>query len=531
MFDENNITDEEFSIGAKIEDRFLIEKTLGAGGQGFVVKALDTANFDNPVVIKALQESVIDKWSADKFKEEQRALAQLQGATGIVNLIGSGKTESGRDYTILEFVDGELLTALIGSLPNNLPRVADLFEQITSAMEYAHRKGIFHRDLKTDNIMVAAPNTKHERTKIIDFGIAKQTFSKLSNVSLTKNIVGTPFYISPNALDGKPNPLADDIYALGIIAYEMVTGQFPVSKENFSFGKLVEMQSKINQYPPSEKNGLLSKAVDEVILRALSEKPENRYQSAEVFGDKLRRALLQSVINKTQPIDDDDDDDEKETRKGKSVFIIPLVLLAALLGLVGIWMIFKSDKTPDIAANTTAQKSNNSANTAPENTNSNSNAAPSRTPAPTVSPMPSQTPASASISPGDLTIELVKQGKNNESVPASLTESFKAKEGIRLNIASEKNGFLQIFLKDNSGKVRKVFNSEINAGKTISFPSPRWIVFDDNPGTEKIYLVISDPAKPEKTDVNSLDRQSGGSLEFTTEKGSAVKTIELNHGR
>lgn len=536
MFDENNITDEEFSIGSKVKERYLIDKILGSGGQGFVVKALDTENFNNPVVIKVLQKNLTDKWSLDKFKEEQRALAELQGATGIVNLIGSGKTESGREYTILEFVDGELLTDLIDDLPNNLPRVAGLFEQITSAIEYAHQKGIYHRDLKPNNIMVAAPNTKNERIKIIDFGIAKQTINKLFNIALTENIVGTPFYISPNALDGKPDPSADDIYALGIIAYEMVTGQFPVSKENFSLAKLLNMQKKINEYPPGEKNRLLSKDVDQVILKALSEEPDNRYKSAEMFGDELRRALLQPFVEVTQPIQ------EPEIKKGKAIaafVIIPLVLLLGLmLGLIGIWAIFNSNKTPEIASNTTAQNLNNSANVAVVNTNSNSlpgssvsNSAPLKTPAPTVSPMQSKTPDSASFSPNDLTIALAKQVKGNESIPASTAENFKARDGIRLNIASEKNGFLQIFLKDNSGKVHKVFNSKINAGKPISFPSPLWIFFDNKPGTETIYVVISNPDKPEKTGVNSLDNQSGGNLEFTTENGSAVKIIKLNHSR
>ncbi len=534
MFDENNITDEEFSIGSKIKDRYLIDKILGSGGQGFVVKALDTENFNNPVVIKALHKNIADKWSLDKFKEEQRALADLQGATGIVNLIGSGKTESGRAYTILEFVDGELLTNLIDDLPNNLPRVAGLFEQITLAIEYAHQRGIYHRDLKPDNIIIAASNTKHERIKIIDFGIAKQTIGNFSNVALTENIIGTPFYISPNALDGKPNPPADDIYALGIIAYEMVTGRFPVSKENFSFGKLVDMQKRINEYPPGEKNGRLSKVVDDVILKALSENPADRYRSAEAFGDELCRALLRPIAEETQPIRQT----ENSLRKGKGAFLISLILLGFLLALSGIWAIFRFNKNPEIVTDSTAQNSNNVANVAVENKNSNSlrdntisNSAPAKTPAPTVTPIQSQTPDSASISSGDFTVALARQGKGNESLPASTAENFKAKEGIRLNISSVKDGFLQIFLKNNDGKVQKVFNSKINAGKPISFPSPRWIVFDDIPGTETIYVVISDPDKPEKTDAGSLDDQSGGDLEFTTEKGSAVKIIKINHDR
>ena len=532
MLEENNATNEEFSIGSKLEGRYLIEKILGIGGQGLVVKALDTNNHDNPVVIKALKIDVTDKWSADKFEEERRALARLQGATGIVKLIGSGRTADGRNYTVLEFVDGKLLTDLTDDLPNNLPRVARLFQQIAAAVEYSHRNEIYHRDLKPDNIMVANPNTRNELVKIIDFGIAKQTVNKPLNIEVTSSIVGTPYYISPNALDGKPDPKADDIYALGLIAYKMVTGQYPVSTENFSFTKLRSMQQEINLYPPSEKNKSLSKTVDEVILKALSEMTSQRYESAETFGDGLGRALLQLSADKTQPL-------KTETKKRKvkvALFLIPAVLLMLLLGLFGLWKIFNSNESPEIAADTPVQHSNrDEVNISPiQNANlsensANVNSAPTKTSAPAGSLIQSSTSSDWLISPSDLTVKVVKKAEGNESVPASAAENFQTGDGIRLNIASEKNGFLQIFLKDNGGKTQKVLSSEINAGKIVSFPSPRWLFFDDKPGTETIYVVVSKSDLTEKNETNSIETQSNGRTEFSTEKGSAVKIIKLNH--
>lgn len=519
MFEENNMIS-DFSIGTLFEERYLIEKVLGEGGQGIVVKALDKKNYDNPVVIKALKKNVVDKWSLDKFKEEQRALAQLQGATGIVKLIDNGKTKTERDYTIMEFVDGALLTNLIDDLPNNLPRVAALFQQIISAVEYAHRREIYHRDLKPDNIIVANPNTRAELTKIIDFGIAQQTIGRLSDIEVTSNIVGTPYYLSPNALDGKPDAKLDDIYSLGMIAYTMVTGQFPIPKDQFSFATLRIMQKEINLYPPSEKNKTLSKEIDRIILKALAEEPTERYESAEVFGDELSRALFQPFVGETRPIEP-----EAEAKKGNALFfIIPILLFGIFLGLLGWWAIFSSDKKPKIISNNSAQNINRAVNSAVENTNlarnsSNVNSAP--TPTPTVT--------SGSIDQGDLSIGMVKQIKGNESVPTDASETFKAGDGIRLNITSAKDGFLQIFLKDNSGKTQKVMNSKIEANKPVSFPSPQWIFFDDKPGTETVYVVISDSNAPEKTDVGSLENQSGGDTEFTTGKGSVVRVVRLNH--
>lgn len=522
MFEENNMIS-DFSIGTLFEERYLIEKVLGEGGQGIVVKALDTKNYDNPVVIKALKNNVTDKWSLDKFKEEQRALAQLQGATGIVKLIDNGKTKIGRDYTIMEFVDGELLTNLIDDLPDNLPRVAALFQQIISAVEYAHRREIYHRDLKPDNIIVANPNTRAELTKIIDFGIAQQTIGRLDNIEATSNIVGTPYYLSPNALDGKADAKFDDIYSLGMIAYTMTTGQFPIPKENFSFATLRIMQREIDLYPPSEKNKTLSKEVDRIILKALAEEPNERYDSAEAFGDELSRALFQPFGGETRPI-------EPEVKKRKFnvnflYLIIPVLLFAVFLGLLGWWAIFGSDKKKEFVSNNSAQNTNRAINSATENTNLSRNSANANTAA---TPTPSPAPDSNSFEPNDLSIDIVKQTKGSESVRTDASETFKAGDGIRLNISSAKDGFLQIFLKDNGGKTQKVLSSKIEANKTLSFPSPQWIFFDDKPGTEIVYVVVSDPKAPEKTDVGSLENQSGGT-EFTTGKGSAVKVVRLNH--
>lgn len=528
---EKNGVIAELSIGTLFEDRYLITKILGEGGQGVVVKALDKKNYDNPVVIKALKKDASDKWSADKFKEEQRALAQLQSATGIVKLIDGGKTKNGLDYTILEFVDGALLTSLIADLPGNLPRAAALFQQIASAVEFAHLREIYHRDLKPDNIMVANPNSRAELVKIIDFGIAKQTVGKLTNIELTSNIVGTPFYISPNALDGKPDAKADDIYALGMIAYILVTGSYPISTADFSFPKLLNMQKEIDRYPPSEKNESLSKQVDEVILKALSENPSKRYSSAEEFGDELRRALFQPVGEKTTllsiPMTD-------EKRKSRAVFfVIPLLLTGIFLALLLGWRFLGSDKTPETASNASAQNTNRATGSASENKpadlsrdSSNMNAA-----AIPAFPKSARASVSGALAATDLSVELVKQTESGASVPTSASQTFRTGDGIRLNISSAQNGFLQIFLKDNDGKVQRVLNSEIVERKPVSFPSPQWIFFDDEPGTETIYVVVSNPRAPEKTDVDSLDEQSGGSLEFTTEKGSAVKIIRLNHGR
>jgi serine/threonine protein kinase len=553
---------EEFGVGSIVVGRYLVEAVLGRGGQGVVVKALDTKNFDNPVVIKALLDEVTDKWSRDKFESERRALARLQGASGIVNLLDSGKTERGRDYTVLEFIEGYPLTKILKQLPGNLTRAAELFRQSAAAVHFAHQKQIYHRDLKPDNLMISHPGTRGELVKVVDFGIAKQTTPTGTNIEMTTNIVGTPFYIAPNVFDGNSQPLKDDIYALGLIAYEMVTGSFPLEKDDFiseqmqfNFIKYRFMQAEMTKYPPSQKNPELSAAVDEIILKALSENPSDRYDSAEEFGEKLHQALLnpQAEIQKTQPLVTKVESEnpppgivetESETitsveEKPKNL-VVPIAAGAAglfvvlLLGMLALMWFLRTSDTP-IAANTGNRNSNlpnvqNSNVNVVSNSNNSTPQPPSQTPTPSISPTVSATP-SGSITPADFTVGVDKKDKNNQLSPASFDETFKAGDGIRINIYSDKSGSLQIFLKGSDGTTQRVHNAKIQAGKTFVFPRPQWIFFDNKPGTETIYTVITEGNSPEKISVDELDAQSGGKTEFTTTKGSAVRIVKLNHGK
>lgn len=545
MEDETRRQDNELAIGKKIADQYLIEDVLGQGGMGLVLKATDLKNFNRLVVIKVLLDNLSDKWSADKFTQESRALTILQDSENIVNLLDHGETPLGRKYMVLEHIEGVVLSDVLEELPQNLPRVQNLFRQIANGVSFAHQNKIFHRDLKPENIMIKFPHTKGELVKILDFGIAKQDAPQGINVEQTTGIIGSPYYMAPNILDGNAHPVQDDIYALGLILYEMLTGQYPNNfkkQKKFSFTDLRNVQANIWDFPPKEINKLLLldyKEIDNVIFKALDPNPEKRFESVEDFLDAFNK-VMEGGTTKIDP--------RPSPKNGKLLMFAAtaLALLFALFGIGGLLYYFGSTQTPEIAAadtsktpeisnvqNANVQNAQTPANVARNTPTSGDNyvfdhssSSTTPTPIPTLSPNPASINP---INPDDFSVQVGQKGKNNNVIPATFNQTFKAGDHIRLDVSSQKNGVVQILWKDNRGKTQKFPPTRISANKNFSFPSPNWIGFDSNPGTETIYVVISEPNSKEKIDVAILDSQSNGKTEFNTEKGSAVRIYKLNH--
>src|ERR1044072_6730920 len=486
------------------------------GGQALVFKALDKENYDNPVVIKTLRDDGLDDWARKKFEQEKEALAKLQDLNGVVKLINKAKTDSGKEFTVMEFLPGVELAMLLNDLPGNLQRAARLFRRIASTMGEAHKRGVYHRDLKSLNIMVVHPGDFNEMPKIIDFGIARLEQSALTGAT-TKNAVGTPFYLSPNALRNQPETKADDIYALGMLAYEMVTGGYPISLENIAWPEILEVQKNIARYSPSNKNKMLSKAVDAEILKALSEDPKNRHSSAQEFGDNLYHALMaigvagETVVIPPSPT-------TKSFAAGKiigAILLIPLLILLAVLA----WRNFFTPVDvaqvphPQNSNANTVILSNSNGNNRAENTN-----------------RPSSTPENRqdTMDPNKFSVGLLKRTKENKPVYALIDEVFRAGDGVRFNIAPMENGFMQIYLRENNGKIEKIYDGQVKALVDFSTPANQWMFFDDKPGVETIFFVFSINRR-ETIDVISLEAEGNGKTLFSTRNNLAVMIMKLNH--
>ncbi len=276
--------DEGFPIGAILQDRYRIEKEIDAGAMSHVYFAKDQWQNENYAIIKTpIAKLLEDEWIIKKFKQEAESLARLNHPN-IVKLLGHGEYENHYPFVILEYVEGKPLSNIMRELPCDLPRAAKFFLQIAQAVDYAHNQQIFHRDLKPDNIMVQRSGEPEESIKIIDFGIARIGNSFFATGINTRYQVGTPFYLSPNRLQHEPDDRADDIYALGLIAYEMVAGINPLSKAR-NFDELKNIQEQM--LPPRRVNPDLPKEASQEIVRALSLNQVNRHTSALEFGNRF----------------------------------------------------------------------------------------------------------------------------------------------------------------------------------------------------------------------------------------------------
>ncbi len=280
-------------IGANINGRYLIEKELGRGGIGVVYLARDQQLLSKRVVVKVLlEESQQNEWVRRKFQQEIEALTRVEHP-GIVGVLDAGALSDGKPFLVMQYVEGVPLRAVMRVEGMELERVANLMRQTGRALSAAHDKGILHRDLKPENIMLQTLSDGEEQIKIIDFGIAKIKDSLVAPETVTAATVGTILYMAPEQLSAKPVSMASDIYALGVIAHEMLTGRRPFNPDS-SF-QLLEMQRTGVRIQPVDLRPSLSAEAQSVMLKALSFNPKDRYQRAKDFGDELAKALTAEV--------------------------------------------------------------------------------------------------------------------------------------------------------------------------------------------------------------------------------------------
>jgi len=241
---------------ARMLPQYRIDSLLGRGGMGAVYRGVQDS-LDRPVAIKLLPSTIADADFVARFRREAKTLAKLQHP-GIVSVFDFGQTSEGHLYFVMEFVDGTDLARIL-RCPGLRPEQAlELITQVCDALHYAHRMGVIHRDIKPSNILI----TKDGRAKVADFGLARPVGEDASVITSTPQIMGTPAYMAPGQKLGHADHRSD-IYALGVMLYEMLTGKRPSSIFD----------------PPSVKVQV-DVRLDQVVLKALQQEPERRYQEA-----------------------------------------------------------------------------------------------------------------------------------------------------------------------------------------------------------------------------------------------------------
>lgn len=275
--------------GETLNGRWLVGEELARGGIGAVYLACDIRLLNKAVVVKTLlDESLQNEWKVKKFKHEMEALTRVEHR-GVVGVLDAGRTPDGTPFLVMQYVGGVNLSNIIGPGGIELRRAARLIRQMGEALHAAHEAGVIHRDLKPGNVMVRRAGGGDEEVKLIDFGIAKVINPKVTTATATSLIVGSLAYMAPEQLRAEPLGPASDIYALGVIAYEMVTGRKPF--EPASPYELLETQRAGVGVPPRDLRPDLPEAAQALILRALSFLREERPQNAREFGEALALAL------------------------------------------------------------------------------------------------------------------------------------------------------------------------------------------------------------------------------------------------
>lgn len=274
--------------GQKINDRYQIIRTIGEGGMANVYLAYDTI-LDRNVAVKILRGDLAeDEKFVRKFQREAISASSLTHPN-IVEMYDVGE-DDGRYFIVMEYVEGITLKSLIkrrGSL--TLSEVIDIMLQLTSAIACAHDSYIIHRDIKPQNVLILDDG----RVKITDFGIAMALNS--NELTQTNSVMGSVHYLPPEQANGTGATVKSDIYSLGILMYELVTGTLP-----FKGDSAVEIAIKQMKEPiPSiiEQNPNIPQSVENIILKASAKNPKNRYESAREMYDDLVTCLDESRSN------------------------------------------------------------------------------------------------------------------------------------------------------------------------------------------------------------------------------------------
>jgi len=311
IFSENNVGPHPL-IGKRIGS-YLIEEEIGVGGMGivFVGKRADK-EFEQSVAIKILKQGLSSEYLVKRFQNERQTLANLQHPN-IAKLFDGGKTEEGLPYLVMEYIDGVPITEYCVEEKLSIPEILKLFTTVCNAIQYAHQNLVVHRDIKPGNILV----NREGRPKLLDFGVAKlldqDTSSTKEDLTKTGTWHLTPEYASPEQIKGIGITTSSDTYSLGILLYQLLTGETPYKIYNSSplaISKILD-ESKISLPSENVKNitgesenedktkpvnniflhKQLRGDLDNIVMKAMHKDPNQRYSSVKEFSNDIERYL------------------------------------------------------------------------------------------------------------------------------------------------------------------------------------------------------------------------------------------------
>ena len=313
----------ELEVGTQL-DQYRIESCVATSGMSSIYRATDVRDGSVVAIKVPHPEMECDSVLFERFRREQH-IGQTLEHPGVMRVLESEKYS--RVYMVMEWVEGKLLRKILQETPK-LPveRAVRLAVRILDALEYCHAHGVVHRDMKPENVMV----DDEDNIKLIDFGIAGDAAARRLTYANFSQTLGTPDYISPEQVKGKRGDARSDVFSMGVILYEMVTGTTPYTGAN----AFVVMNDRLlnSPKPPREIDPEISPVLQEIIYRSLEKEPQNRYASAREFAFDLEHPEKVTVMDRAEA---------KNWQKKKSAWpgkllkygllaMIPIVILALM---------------------------------------------------------------------------------------------------------------------------------------------------------------------------------------------------------
>jgi serine/threonine-protein kinase len=276
-------------LGKVIAGRYRLEARLGEGGMGVVYRARHVL-IDRVVALKLIRPDLRGETHLRAWMLREARAANRVDHAHIVDIHDVGETEEGELYLVMEYLTGTSLSSEIAKGPMPIPRAVDILEQMTAALARAHDLGVIHRDLKSDNIMLTVRGGRHDFVKILDFGLA--ALARDPRLAPKGAVFGTPEYMSPEQARGEDAIAGSDLYALGILFFEMMTGQLPFRSSDRE--TLLEMQRSAPAPRPKTLRKELPDAAETIVLRLLEKESGKRFRDGHHLQDELK-ALQRSL--------------------------------------------------------------------------------------------------------------------------------------------------------------------------------------------------------------------------------------------